>query len=563
MHEMSDATFASDFLINSPAQVECSTLKLSEDPFTFHKTFDNLIREEKKLEIRKLKRTQQKQKQRQQQRYRQGHQTKDDIGRRNSNPVSDRRREVEKDNYSEYCGSTTSICSSFGSTSSQSAYSTLITPGSRSKAKIKNVKFEKEEKLFKQYCNKLVFYIIDEINSANRTKRKHDALSHSFSEIGLSIDYEKPHQAGLADHDSADYKKTKQVVSSLYAQVNTLVPDDICRQLNFRHDVHFYQVISLHFGSPSFVNFIETSFLAKCENLYLVESFPKLFAMMLVRYILKFDHPSKQGYERRFQVFLKGCKQSMFHDIKHGQKKGYSLFSYIRSKLRQKQKQKLQRKKKGGKEENRAKLKDLLCRFYFYYCSSKPVFVIKFLRELDVSLDHFLNICLSVASLDEKVENKSSRDNVKDMEDKVEVEAEAASRLKLKLLFINGLTKLLLHSRNGQSGRQKGASATLLGKLQPDTLVKLKQVLEKSSVQKSSSSNPRNSAVLEGVRETATKSLKALFPAPDTSVLGSLLSLGFRGKSKRQVSVVQNYSLVSFATDMMISLTPLRFFISR
>ena len=98
------------------------------------------------------------------------------------------------------------------------------------------------------------------------------------------------------------------------------------------------------------------------------------------RWLLKYDGPGKKGGTIRFNVLLKGMNQLFWFDTNHRSHRLLSVYCYTKAKLLTAVPQKsLQRD-----------FKNLLCRFYYYYRSSKPEQVQKYLHELDIEMDMFV-----------------------------------------------------------------------------------------------------------------------------------------------------------------------------
>ena len=275
---------------------------------------------------------------------------------------------------------------------------------------------KKEEMLLDQYKNKLALYVVDELRAAVSSRESVFYDSDSDSEVGLSIDEDVEHDVEknetLMRHGKGEgssegsrsssedlegkLKETTEIVRSLFYQVSSKVPQDICRQLRFKSDVYFYELLSMHFGNQTLLNFVEHSLLQKCKKLYSIDTFPALFSMLFYRYHLKFDDISKPEWLIRFNIFLKGANQIMWHDVNQQTRRLFSLFSYVRAKMKT-------HLTDSVVKEQRENLISVLCKFYYYYCSSKPAQVQKFLADLDISLDIFILNCLSTVSSKEDV----------------------------------------------------------------------------------------------------------------------------------------------------------------
>jgi len=112
-----------------------------------------------------------------------------------------------------------------------------------------------------------------------------------------------------------------------------------------------------------------------------VELFPAVFALLMHRWVLKHDGEEKSGWLIRLNVLLKGTNQLFWFDTQHRTHRLLSLFCYIRNKLSD---------TAIMNETKRADYAHMLCRFYYYYRSSKVERVNEFLKAVNVSLDTFV-----------------------------------------------------------------------------------------------------------------------------------------------------------------------------
>jgi len=236
--------------------------------------------------------------------------------------------------------------------------------------------------VLERFQNKLALNVIGVLQKAE--KRLKETERKEESSVGLSL-LDDASQDGEEDtYDSAnDSETTEELLETLFFNISSKVEKSVATRLQLkRADVYYYELVASYFGLDEHVDTVEKILLPHCVNLWSVELFPAVFALLMHRWVLKHDGQNKKGWLIRLNVLLKGSNQLFWFDTQHRTHRLLSLFCYIRNKL----------DGNAGieNEKKRADFAHMLCRFYYYYRSSKLERVNEFLSVAHVSLDTFV-----------------------------------------------------------------------------------------------------------------------------------------------------------------------------